>query len=192
MPKIDNDGQYDHYKKYINTNVYDNTYFYKYEGKRVVYLGFCDYDSTTNTVYWKYGISRRVGQRDIDELSKEIKKFRLVYVRESTDNDIIEVQIKKELKYRSLLVTKKFGRKSFTEIFTTTSTFTIDNVKEMIDHMIDDNDKCKKSNELLLAEEITKQKQLELHNNETILKYEQERTRQLELQIKLNEMNKSI
>lgn len=137
LPEIDDTGEYHKYKSKIPSSFYDDNFLYKYDKKRVVYLGFCClFDGK---IIYKYGITSDIYKREYGELQSDIIGFKIIYIRECSDNDIIEASLEKELMLRNLRLSMKFNGKNFTELFTVTEDFDIEKVKNLTDAMIDNN-----------------------------------------------------
>lgn len=163
LASINKTGKYDLIEDKLNTSYYSENYITKFEGKRVVYLAYCEDGGDS---MWKYGISRHVVKRDFDELSKIFSVFRMVYVKECNDNDIVETKIETEFKVRKMWTPKVIKGIKRTELFKTTSDFDIEKVKKMVDDMIcmqniDNNENTDGKYSYLAEIERTKQKELD-------------------------------
>lgn len=134
---INKTGKYDPVGDKMKTSFFSDNFMWQYEGKRVVYLGYVGIDKDTGNTIYKYGITRDAVRRDFEELSKVFEDYRMIYVRECIDNDVVEKLIKKELKFRKLLAPKKVKGKLYTELFVTNDDFDIEKIKKMVDALID-------------------------------------------------------
>jgi prophage antirepressor-like protein len=137
LVSINKTGKYDPIGDKIKTSFFSDNFMWQFEGKRVVYLGYVGIDEETGKIIYKYGITRDAVRRDFEELSKIFEDYRMIYVRECIENDVVEKLIKKELKFRKLLAPKKVKGKLYTELFVTNDDFDIEKVKKMVDTIID-------------------------------------------------------
>ena len=136
LPSIDKTGKYELYEDNAPSSFYSDNFIYKYEDKRVVYLGYCC--NVDGEQIFKYGISSDIFRRDYTELRRDILGFKIIYVRECVDNDKVEASFEKQMKLMSLIRSIKFNGKQYTELFTTTKEFDIEKAKQYIDELIDD------------------------------------------------------
>lgn len=154
------------------------------KNENIIYLGYIGTtkhipnDANTSLaigeICYKFGISTK-GLERTKQHKSIIDQYLMFDCRKCIDHVSLEKDLKFELKNRSLLRNCVFGKLNYTELFTVTSTFTIDDVIQFIDDWIDKYDYKHKTDAVKLAEleiaqiiektkleaEITKQKILD-------------------------------
>ena len=116
--------------KKINIKLfYDNNAISYFYGKAVVYIAYIG--KYNGEFIFKYGLSRKMFQRDYKEHSKRFDKFQVVLIEETDNCEQIESLFEEDLKVFKLHRTHKIGTKQ-TELFTVTIKYSIEYV---IKHM---------------------------------------------------------
>jgi len=105
-----------------------------YEGRNVIYVGFVGIYN--NEHIFKYGISRRIFQRTVEEHTKTFGTFQLLYVKETDNKEHIEDAFGKELALRNLYRKLKINNTLQTELFTITIKHNIDSIINILDNLI--------------------------------------------------------
>jgi len=154
-----------------------NSLIKSYMGKPVVYLAMID----ENII--KYGHSNGVNER-INTHMKNFNRFDILHINECYNNKIIENRIKSYAKEHNRLISMEINGKNITELIRIDENFTIENI---INKVESDCIKQYENNDLINT--------LQLQNNELILQIEQtklvsekEKTKQIELENKINIM----
>lgn len=153
----------DSYVEFIKNNL-----LLDYKEKSVIYLLYIgrvieegiDSSFVKNEIAFKFGVSERVYERD-NEHKFNIDDAIMFYVKKCVNYRRLEADLKKEFKSKGLLRNCVFNKHNYTELFTISDTFTIENVYEFIDKWICtyDHDALK----LTVADEI-KLKELEIES----------------------------
>lgn len=178
LPSIRKTGQYN-----VSQSIksfYDDNLISDYDEKPVFYLGVINID---NEIYYKYGISRTMFNRDVKQHRKHFENFNIIYIIESSNIEEIEKKFKTILMSRELLTKiKGYNNK---EIFKT------DNIQEYINIVKDLVKKFPlkevedRNNKIMLLEDTVKQKDKEENK-----RYQQQiETTKLEIE-KLKEQTK--
>lgn len=191
---------------------YDDNMITPYKDKNVLYLGITDEfidisdaKSEANVFYrrnenkdeesdniketetikrlYKLGISRRIIMRDFDEHKKIFKKFRLIYIIECDNKEIVEGLFKEELRAKNLLKTLMINNKKYVEMFITTEKYSIKYIVNILNALVRDNP--------LKSIEIRDRMIEKLKSNNDIKKME-EKTKQMELEYKILELKKKL
>ena len=149
------------------------------KNKRVIYLGAIgvmkllnsnvDTDVKKGEMLFKYGITSREDKR-YKEHNSVIESYVCFHVRKCMRNDDLERDLEDELKRKGLRRHLKIGNNNYTELFVISPNFTIDDIKMYIDDWIEKNDYKLGTNELELAKELTKQKELDVKCEEAKVK----------------------
>lgn len=153
---------------------------------RIIYLGYVgvakyipDYYDTNIKVgdqVFKYGTTFRGWIRG-DEHSRQFRNFTnycTFFVQKSIMNDQIEIDLEEELKRNGLIKHCKVGKNTYTELFITSDTFTIADIKTFIENLAQKFSDQMVSNAVLLEQEKTKQ--------------EIEKTKQKEFEFKMRDI----
>ena len=194
LPSIRKTGRYEISNLFSNIKSFYNDHMITpYLEKKVVYLGITSNIVINNGIVEylaKYGKTGSVTRRDIDEHRKFFNDFKVVFIGECDNYEDIEKLFELELKALELYRKVEIKGTMCKELFTVKDDYTMDNIINMLNKLIDNNplksieernNKIKEleSNlELEKLKEITKQRELE---NEKI-KLE---IKKLELELKL-------
>jgi len=129
---------------------YDDHLISTYEGKNMLYMGFVG--TYNDELIFKYGISERVIQRTLVEHNKTFGTFELMHLIESDNNSTIENMFTKELQYRHLYRKIKIGEHHQTELFTITNKYSIEDVIEIMNNLVNNFmlPSLEKSNQLIV------------------------------------------
>jgi len=141
------------------------------QGDNIIYLGAVgtfkgltsdiETDVKDDEMIFKYGFTYREDERQ-KEHTASIDTYTCFHVVKCMKNTDLERDLKLELRRRGLKRNFKFGNKNYVELFTTSPTFTIDDIKKYIANWVDKNDYKLGANELELARELTKQKEADI------------------------------
>jgi hypothetical protein len=91
----------------------------------------------------------------------------MFYVKKCINNRALEHALSYELDKKGLKRNCVFCKSNYIELFTVSNDFTIDDIQKFIDKWISNND-VSKSDNIILAEELTKQKQLDVEKEKII------------------------
>lgn len=156
----------------INNSAYDicdvNTIYLGYIGTVTQISNKSNTSFREGEICYKFGITTK-GVTRAEQHKNIIDGYTMFHVKKCVDHIKLENALKFELKQKGLLRNCVFGKYNYTELFTVTSIFTIDDVIKFIDDWIDKHDYKYKNDSILLAEytlknneEITKQKSLDI------------------------------
>lgn len=156
----------------VNNSAYDicdvNTIYLGYIGTVTQISNKSNTSFQEGEICYKFGITTK-GVTRAEQHKNIIDGYTMFYVKKCVDHIKLENALKFELKQKGLLRNCVFGKYNYTELFTVTSIFTIDDVIKFIDDWIDKHDYKYKNDSILLAEytlknneEITKQKSLDV------------------------------
>jgi prophage antirepressor-like protein len=152
----------------------------EYIGSPVLYIGYIG--KHNNEHLYKYGLTNDTFERQKSH-KETFGNFTFVHIVKCVNEKALELAFEKELKVRNIWRELKIGKKKQTELFTTTNKIKINDIKKLMDNVIEKH--TSKNNEweykLLIEKEITKQKELEY-------KKVYEENRKLELDMKKMEM----
>lgn len=128
----------------VANTIYDNNAFYddnmitKYLNKNVLYIGYIGIHN--NEHLFKFGLSTRIFGRDHLEHQRTFDKFILHHVIECDNHTKVEELFKKEMFAKKLLRNLQVNNKFQTELFTITTTQTLDNIKDMLETLVNNNE----------------------------------------------------
>ena len=156
----------------VNNSAYDicdvNTIYLGYIGSVKHISKKSNTSFKEGEICYKFGITTK-GVTRAEQHKNIIDQYVMFHVKKCIDHIKLENALKFELKQKGLLRNCVFGKLNYTELFTVTDTFTIDDIIKFIDDWIDKNDYKYKNDSILLAEytlknneEITKQKALDV------------------------------
>jgi len=147
--------------------------------ENILYLGYigtvkhigsiCKTNFNINEEGFKYGITKR-GTMRADEHKSKLENFIMFHVQKCIDSRDLEDALEYELKQKGLWRHCAFGKSNYTELFTTSDKFTINDIKKFIENWILKYDSKHKSDAIVLAEELTKQENIKLEQMKTELK----------------------
>ena len=199
LPSIRKNGKYEIPNLFSNIKSFYNDHMItSYIGKNVVYIGITSHVVMNNgimEVLAKFGKTGRMTMRDIDEHRKFFDDFKVVFIRECDNYEEIEKLFKIELKALELYRQVEIKGVNCIELFTVKEDYTMDNVINLMNRLIENNplksieNKNNKIKELengleleklKARKEITKQK--ELDNEKLKMEFE---IKKLELKLKL-------
>ena len=174
IPSIRKTGKYEIPNMFSNIKSFYNDHMItQYLGQIVIYLGIT-YNIVINNgiveYLAKYGKTGRITMRDIEE-RKFFDNFKVVFIRECDNCEDIEILFELELKALELYRKVEIKGVMCKELFTIKEDFTMDNVINMLNKLIENNPlksieekntKELESNlELEKLREMTKQRELE-------------------------------
>lgn len=119
-------------------------------------------------VSFKFGITDR-GVERAEEHKNIIDNYIMFHVKKCILNRDLEKSLEFELKKKGLLRQCVFGKFNYTELFTTSPDFTIDDVKKFIQDWIYKNDHKYESEAIILAKEMTKLEEIKLEQKKVEL-----------------------
>ena len=155
---------------------YDITQITSYYGKAVIYIAFIG--KVKGEYMFKYGLSRKMFERDYKQHSKFFDDFKVMYIGETDNCEYIETVLENDLKMFALHRVCKINDKNQTELFAITEQHTIESIIEHTKMLIE------KYKLPAIMEAQTKIGAL----NSTIALYQQsDRIRELELRYKMSE-----
>lgn len=132
LPALVKHGSYSMQSKLNIKLFYDDNAISAYYSKAVIYIGYIGIIKGEHT--FKYGLSRKMFERDHEQHSKFFQRFDVVYIGETDNCEQIESLFEKDLKafhlYREHII--KVNKGTTTELFTVSSKHTIES---LIDHM---------------------------------------------------------
>ena len=133
LPALVKHGSYSMQHSKLNIKLfYDDNAISFYYGKAVVYIGYIGTIKGEHT--FKYGLSRKMFERDYEQHSKFFPRFDVVFIAETDNCEQIESLFEKDLKafhlYREHVIKVKKG--TTTEMFTVSSKHSIES---LIEHM---------------------------------------------------------
>ena len=187
LPSINKTGQYTLYDDKANGAIFkfDEKLYEDYVKKNsafdiknentlyLIYIGEVEKVISVNNTNlkvkehcFKYGITYRGVVRS-DEHASKIGKMVMFYAKKCVNNRALEDALSYELDKKGLKRNCVFGKSNYTELFTISSDFTVDDIRKFIDKWVSDND-VSKSDDIILAEELTKQKQLDVEKEKII------------------------
>ena len=131
LPSLIKYGSYSMQPKSINiTSFYDTKAISEFYQKAVVYIGYVGLVKNEHT--FKYGLSRKMFERDHTQHSKQFNKFTVVLILETDNAEQIEKLFENDLKAYSLHRTHIINKKPQTELFTVSIKHSIES---LIEHM---------------------------------------------------------
>ena len=142
LPSIRKTGKYEIPNMFSNIKSFYNDHMITpFLGKKVVYLGITSNIVINNGIveylakYGKSGITRR----DIDEHRKFFNDFKVVFIRECDNYEDIEKLFELELKALELYRKVEIKGIMCKELFTVKEDYTMDNIINMLNKLIDNN-----------------------------------------------------
>ena len=155
---------------------YDITQITSYYGKAVIYIAYIG--KVKGEYMFKYGLSRKMFERDYKQHSKFFDDFNVMYIGETDNCEYIETVLENDLKMFALHRVCKINDKNQTELFAITEQHTIESIIEHTKMLIE------KYQLPAIREAQTKIGAL----SSTLASYQQsDRIRELELQYKMSE-----
>ena len=155
---------------------YDITQITSYYGKAVIYIAYIG--KVEGEYMFKYGLSRKMFERDYKQHSKFFDDFKVMYIGETDNCEYIETVLENDLKMFALHRVCKINDNNQTELFAITEQHTIESIIEHTKMLIE------KYQLPAIREAQTKIGAL----SSSIALYQQsERIRELELQYKMSE-----
>ncbi len=131
MPALVKYGTYSVLPKKLNIKLfYDTEAISSFYGKAVMYIGYIG--RIKNEHIFKYGLSRKMFERDHDQHSKFFKQFDVIYIGETDNCELIEKLFEHDLKIFRLHRQHTVKNKSITELFTISTKYS---VEYLIDHL---------------------------------------------------------
>ncbi len=130
--------KYKSYAKLINyehKNFYDDNLISQFENKNVVYIGYVGVHN--NEHIFKFGKTRNIYNRDIKKHRSNFNFFEIIYVKDCVNYEIVEKQFKKELIAKKIHRKLNIRNKTDIELFTITNKISIDDIKRLMDDIID-------------------------------------------------------
>jgi len=186
LPAINKNGKYEIYKDKKDFEIVPNDEYQDWgltnnsseiKGKRVIYLGAIgvikslgsdiETDVKEGEMLFKYGETYRENERRKEHIAS-MDLYTCFYVAKCMRNEDLEKDLEYEFKRRRLIRKLKMGNNNHTELFVTSSNFTIEDIKKYIENWIEKNDYKLSANELELAQEKTKQEEAKIRQLELL------------------------
>lgn len=138
IPALIMDGVYTMQPKELKVKFfYEDNYISNYFGKNCLYMA---YVGIYNGVHiFKFGLTRRMFERDYLEHRKSFDKFMVIFIGECDNDKYVESMFKKELSVRGLDRSLVINGKTQTELFTITTKFDDEFFVTMMTDLIKDN-----------------------------------------------------
>ena len=175
LPSIRKTGKYEIPNLFSNIKCfYNDNMITSFIDKKVVYIGITSNTVVNNGIVEmlaKFGKTGGIIERDIEKHRRFYDDFKIIFIRECDNYEDIEKLFKFEL--IALNLHRKVEIKGITcnELFTVKEDYTMDNVINMLNKLIDNNPlksikELKENVELEKIREITKQKELDIRQKE--------------------------
>ena len=143
LPSIRKTGKYEIPNMFSNIKSFYNDHMITpFLGKKVVYLGITSNIVINNGIVEylaKYGKTGGITRRDIDEHRKFFNDFKVVFIRECDNYEDIEKLFELELKALELYRKVEIKGVMCKELFTVKEDYTMDNIINMLNKLIDNN-----------------------------------------------------
>ena len=187
LPSIRKTGKYEIPNLFSNIkSFYNDNMITSFIDKKVVYIGITSNIVVNNgivEILAKFGKTGRITIRDIEEHRRFYDDFKIIYIRECDNYEDIEKLFKLELIALNLHRKVEIKGVACNELFTVKEDYTMDNVINLMNKLIDNNPlksikKLNENIELDKMKEITKQKELDIMQKKLEIK-------KLELELKL-------
>jgi prophage antirepressor-like protein len=117
---------------------YKNNSLSSYENKNVIYIAYIGEHQDEDIL--KFGISSNFPKRDLEQHRKNYDIFKVLYIKESNKNNIIESKLKKDLKGMNMLRKLSINKNNNTELIALNEKYGIEWCIKKIDNL------CKTSN----------------------------------------------
>jgi len=114
---------------YEHDDFYDDNLLSLYIGKRVIYIGYIGIINGEHT--FKYGISADIISRETKH-KQTYGTFRLVFVQECLNDEVVETLFGNELKARELYRQHRIRYRKRTELFTLSIKYDIESIKSIV------------------------------------------------------------
>lgn len=184
LPSLMKTGEYSMIPKIRLPKFYEEHSISEYFSKSCMYIGYIGaYKLLIDGEYkwyhlFKYGLSRKMFERDYKQHRKTYNKFEIVYISEADNSEMIEELFEADLKIRNIHKEMVVGGKNRTELFFVNDTYTIESMIAHMDNLIKNNPSPK-----------IKEKNMQLNEKDKIINtYERnDEIKKLELKWKLSE-----
>jgi prophage antirepressor-like protein len=174
IPSIIKTGSYSN-SRLEHKSFYDDALISTYEGKRVFYIAYIGCYGDEHL--YKYGISRNIFNRDVNQHRKTFDYFQILQIYETDNYDIVEELFEKEMKVRGWHREMEINNKRQTELFSCSD---IEKIKEYITIIIRENPINNEPNNFLI-----RRLELEVESKRLDLAKIEAETRRLQLEIEL-------
>lgn len=184
LPSLVKRGEYSMIPKIRLPKFYEEHSISEYFSKSCMYIGYIGaYKLLIDGEYkwyhlFKYGLSRKMFERDYKQHRKTYNKFEIVYISEADNAEMIEELFEADLKIRNIHKEMVVGGKNRTELFYVNDTYAIESMIAHMDNLIKNNPSPK-----------IKEKNMQLNEKDKIINtYERnDEIKKLELKWKLSE-----